>query len=427
MSVSSLLSYNTLVVLAGTSLLGAVSGLVGSFAVLRRRSLTGDALAHASLPGLCLAFLIVGSRSLPAMLLGAFVSGILGVACISGLRRWTRIKEDAAIGIVLSVFFGFGIVLSVVIQNQTTGGSKAGLNSYILGYTAGMLLQDVYLIAALAGVCLAVIVALYKEFKLTAFDPDFGRALGQPSLALDLLLMALIAVAVVIALPAVGVVLSAALLIIPGAAARFWTDRLVRMLVIAVAIGCLIGVIGTLLTAACNLPAGPTLVLVGTGLFLLSMLLAPNRGVLARARARRQFRDRLGQEQLLRKMYDFSESAWPTAPPIPDRILMGSRSPADAHRWLRQLTLAGLVVPAEGSTRLTASGWQTAAQAALDYRLWEFLVEASPELASQIVPGDRASIEEVVPREELAALEVEFKRQGRYPAALTASATGSTP
>src|SRR3569623_1979672 len=222
MSVSSLLSYNTLVVLAGTSLLGAVSGLVGSFAVLRRRSLTGDARAHASLPGLCIAFLIVGGRSLPAMLLGAFISGILGVACISGLRRWTRIKEDAAIGIVLSVFFGFGIVLSEVIQNQTTGGSKAGLNSYILGYTAGMLLQDVYLIAALAGVCLAVIVALYKEFKLTAFDPDFGRALGHPSLALDLLLMALIAVAVVIALPAVGVVLSAALLIIPGAAARFW-------------------------------------------------------------------------------------------------------------------------------------------------------------------------------------------------------------
>ncbi|HVV98970.1 MAG TPA: metal ABC transporter permease [Planctomycetaceae bacterium] len=414
MSVSSLLSYNTLVVLAGTSLLGAVSGLVGSFAVLRRRSLTGDALAHASLPGLCLAFLIVGSRSLPAMLLGAFISGILGVACISGLRRWTRIKEDAAIGIVLSVFFGFGIVLSVVIQNQTTGGSKAGLNSYILGYTAGMLLQDVYLIAALAGLCLAVIVALYKEFKLTAFDPDFGRALGQPSLALDLLLMALIAVAVVIALPAVGVVLSAALLIIPGAAARFWTDRLVRMLVIAVAIGSLIGVVGTLLTAACNLPAGPTLVLVGTGLFLLSMLFAPNRGVLARARARTRFRDRLGQEQLLRRLASSPSASLGTM--------------AETQRWLYQLRLAGLVVrSADGEMSLTTAGWHAAAQAVLDYRLWELLVEESPELASQIVPGDRASIEEVVPREELAELEIELKRQGRSPDALSVLARESTP
>ena len=413
MSVFSL-SYNTLVVLAGTSLLGAVSGLVGSFAVLRRRSLTGDALAHASLPGLCLAFLIVGGRSLPAMLLGAFISGILGVACISGLRRWTRIKEDAAIGIVLSVFFGFGIVLSVVIQNQTTGGSKAGLNSYILGYTAGMLLQDVYLIAALAGLCLAVIVALYKEFKLTAFDAGFGRALGHPTLALDLLLMTLIAVAVVIALPAVGVVLSAALLIIPGAAARFWTDRLVRMLVIAVVIGCLIGIIGTLLTAACNLPAGPTLVLVGTGLFLLSMFLAPNRGVLARARARTRFRDRLGQEQLLRR--------------LASRELAASETTAEAARWLYQLRLAGLVVRStDGATRLTTTGWHTAAQAVLDYRLWELLVEESPELASQMVPGDRASIEEVVPREKLAELEVQLKRQGQYPAALTISATETSP
>src|SRR3954469_21712258 len=165
------ITYNTAIVLSGAGLLGASAGLIGNFAVLRKRALTGDALAHAALPGLCAAFLlldyllefpgwrsllwtigIVDSRSLPALLVGALCSGILGVAVISGLRRWTRIKEDSAIGIVLGVFFGAGIVLLRLIQNSATG-NKAGLQSFILGKTAGMILGDVYLIAGTGIVC----------------------------------------------------------------------------------------------------------------------------------------------------------------------------------------------------------------------------------------------------------------------------------
>ena len=206
------ISYNTAVVLLGTSLLGANAGLVGCFAVLRRRALTGDALAHAALPGLCLAFLAVGQRSRPALLLGAFVTGVLGVVVIAALRRWTRIKEDAAIGIVLSVFFGAGIVLSRLIQNRSSVGSKAGLDSYILGKTAGIIAQDVYLIAGVSLASLVLVLVLYKEFKLVVFDSGFASVQGWPVLGLDLLLMGLIALAVVFGLPAVGVVLMAALL-----------------------------------------------------------------------------------------------------------------------------------------------------------------------------------------------------------------------
>jgi len=294
------LSYNTFIVLVGTSLLGGTSGLIGTFAVLRKRSLTGDALSHAALPGLCLAFMIWGERNLFVMLLGAFLSGLLGIGIISGLRAWTRIKEDAAIGIVLSIFFGAGIVLSRIIQNHVTAGSKAGLDSYILGKTAGMLSYDVYLIAGLALGSLIVVLALSKEFQLISFDTPFAIVQGWPALFLDLVLMSLIAIVVVIGLPAVGVVMMAALLILPGASARFWTERLPTMIQISILIGFLTGVVGTITSATFSLmPAGPLIVLVGTTFFLISVLFAPRRGVVARRFRELSFRRELSQQRLL--------------------------------------------------------------------------------------------------------------------------------
>jgi manganese/zinc/iron transport system permease protein len=284
-------NYNALVVLAGVSLLGMTSGVIGAFAVLRKRALTGDALSHASLPGLCLAFLLLRERNLTAMLLGALASGVLGIAIISALGRFTRIKDDASIGIVLSVFFGLGVVLLKLIQNMEGVGSKAGLNSYIFGKTAGMLRGDVYLILAASLFLLAMIVVLYKEFQLVSFDTDFARSLGWPVYGIDLLLMSLVAAAVVVGLPNVGVVLVSALLIMPGAAARFWTDRLTVLLGLSAAIGFVTGFAGTLLSATYNqLPAGPIIVLVGAAFFLVSMLLGVRHGAVARLIKHWQFR-----------------------------------------------------------------------------------------------------------------------------------------
>ena len=224
-------AYNTLVVLTGVSLLGACAGVVGCFAVLRRRSLTGDALAHAALPGLCLAYLIVGQREREPMLFAALATGLLGIALIAALRRWTRVKEDAAIGVVLS-FFGVGVVLLSVIQGLP-GGARAGLQSYNLGQTAGLTREDVAFIGGLALLTVLVVLVLYKEFKLITFDQGFARVQGWPALRLDLALMGLIALVVVLGLPAVGVLLVAALLIVPAAAARFWTQRLWLMLMLS--------------------------------------------------------------------------------------------------------------------------------------------------------------------------------------------------
>jgi len=277
-----MLAYNTRIVLIGVCLLGAAAGLVGTFALLRRRALVGDALAHAALPGVCVAFLLVG-RWLPGLLMGALVSGLLGVGVIAFLRRYTRVKEDAAIGIVLSVFFGMGIVLSGIIQRTVKDGSKAGLDSYIFGKTVGMVLADVQWIALVAALALAAILLVYKEAKLLVFDSDFARVQGLPVAWLDFLLMALLAVVVVIGLPAVGVVMMAALLILPGSAARFWSDRFGVVLTLATVFGAAIGVVGVLLSDRFErLPTGPIIVLAGTALFLFSMFCAPRRGLIAR-------------------------------------------------------------------------------------------------------------------------------------------------
>ena len=164
-----------------------------------------------------------------------------------------------------------------------------------------MIRQDVYWIAAAALLCLVLLFLLYKEFKIVAFDPGFASVQGWPAFRLDLLLMTMIAVTVVIGLPAVGVVLMAALLIIPAAAARFWTERLEGMLVISAVFGLGIGALGTLASAQYSmLPAGPVIVLVGTAVFLFSLCFAPKRGIVARVLAERHFRTKTADQSLLR-------------------------------------------------------------------------------------------------------------------------------
>lgn len=276
-----LLRYNTLVILGGTSLLGLVSGLVGTLTVLKRRALAGDALAHATLPGLCIAFLIVQERNLPLLMLGAAVTGLSGLIAVSLLSRNPRVKDDSALAIVLGVFFGVGIVLSRWIQNQTTEGSKAGLDSFLLGKTSGMILSDVTLIAIVSVVVLMTILLCFKEFQLTIFDNNFAKATGWPVRFMDLLLMILVGLVVVAGLPSVGVVLITSLLVIPAASARFWTNHLGTMCAVSALFGmasCISGVI--LSTGFEDLPSGALITLSAAFGFLISAIFAPCRGLL---------------------------------------------------------------------------------------------------------------------------------------------------
>ncbi|HXF70795.1 MAG TPA: iron chelate uptake ABC transporter family permease subunit [Thermoflexus sp.] len=265
------------VVALGAALIGAVGGVLGTFALLRRQSLLGDAMSHAALPGIVLAFLLTESRDLPLLLVGASLSAWLGALLTVLIPRWSRIRPDAALGLVLSVFFGLGIVLLTIAQRRPTA-AQAGLERFLFGQAATMLQRDVAAIALAAGFILLVIFLFWKEFKILAFDPAFAAAIGLPVTALDALLTTLIVLAISLGLQAVGVVLMSAVLVAPAAAARQWTDRLERMVILAAGFGALSGLLGTWLSSWIGrLPTGPAIALCASGIALLSLLLTPRR------------------------------------------------------------------------------------------------------------------------------------------------------
>ncbi len=281
-----LFDYTLRTVALGSAVLGIVSGALGAFAVLRRQSLLGDAMAHAALPGVCVAFLLTGTKTPAVLMAGAGGAALLGALWLMGITRTTRVKPDSALAVVLSVFFGLGLLLLTAIQKLPTA-AQAGLDHFLFGQAAALVERDVVVMAVLAGVALATLSLCWKEFKLLSFDPEYGATLGLPIRFFDVLLTLLTVVAVVVGLQTVGVVLITALLVAPGAAARQWTDRLGVMVVLSALFGAVAGVTGAVISSAtAKLPTGPTIVLCASALVLVSLLVAPHRGLLWQRRAR---------------------------------------------------------------------------------------------------------------------------------------------
>lgn len=386
------MDYTTLIVLTGSSLLGACAGLVGTFAVLRKRALTSDALSHAALPGLCIAFLILGEKNLHWMLFGAFVSGVLGVALISRLPKISLTREDAAIGLVLSLFFGIGIVLKRIIQDQTTSGSKAGLNNFIFGNTAGMLLSDIILISIVSAICLIAILVLYKEIRAVSFDFGFLAVQGWPAGRLDFLLMILIAVTVIASLPTVGVIMTAALMILPATSARFWTNELGLMLILSASFGIITGICGTLISAQfVNMPAGAITILVGTTLFLLSMFFAPKRGLVSRIVSDRRFQIHVQGQRILMNLFR------PTRKVLLTKSNLASLGNL-AHRALGKLSQNDLVqVLPNGTLQLTSNGQEEASEIYHAKQIWELYISRDAESAASITTLDFLSLKQELP------------------------------
>jgi manganese/zinc/iron transport system permease protein len=411
-----MIPYNTAIVLAGTSLLGAGCGLVGTFALLRGRALLGDTLAHAALPGLCLGFLVWGDRSLPVMLMGGLISGVAGIGVVVLLRRFTRIKDDAALGIVLSLFFGAGLALLKYIQTHAVGGSRAGIDHYIFGSAAGMIASDVKLIAAVATASLICVLLLYKEFRLVTFDASFARVQGWPASLIDFLLMLLVSVTVIIALPAAGVVLTAALLILPAVAARFWTEWLAAMLILSALFGALIGAVGTLASArAGGMPTGPMIVLVGASLFLVTLLFARRRGLIAKAFAEHRSRQRLDDQKLLLAAHSLASTATRpfTFEAASSRIAV---SPRRLRNLLQRAARGGLFEPAGTDIwRLTDRGFQRTAAIARAHRLWQQFFADYPESVSLFTDLDVERIDEHLSGETVAELEAKLRAAGELP------------
>lgn len=415
--VFTLTDYNTLIVVLGATLLGIAAGVVGTFAYLRKRAMVGDALSHATLPGIAIMFMITGDKSLAPLLFGAAVTGILGVLSVLGLRRFSRIKEDAAIGIVLSVFFGAGMVLVTLVQQMDTG-NQAGLNRFIYGKPAGMIMQDTLLICITAAGVILGAALFFKELRIVCFDQQFAATQGWPVILIDLFMMGLLVLTTVVGLQAVGLILVVALLIIPAAAARFWSDELVWMTIIAGVFGALSGYFGSTISALLpRMPTGAVIVLCAGVAFFISMFFAPRRGIVAGLIRHERLRRKIAYQNLLRALVELEEQFGEDRRAAFDE-LFGKRSWSETQ--LRRLLSRAVrrrdaTTDADRSARLTRQGRSEAARILRNHRLWEMYLIRYADIAPSHVDRDADQVEHVLSTEIVQELERAVEQERRIP------------
>lgn len=351
-----LTDYTLQMVALGSATLGIVSGSLGTYAVLRGQSLLGDAISHAALPGIAIAFLLTGMKTPLVLMAGAALAGWIATLAIMSVTETTRIKYDSMLGIALSVFFGIGLVLLTFIQRQA-GAGQAGLDTFLFGQAASLVGRDVLTMAALGGGALLIMMIFWKELKLLSFDPEFGRTMGLPMQGVDVLLTGLLVIAIVIGLQTVGVVLMSAMIIAPAAAGRQWTDRLGWMVALSAAFGAAAGVSGALVSSTMrSLPTGPTIVLCMGVIVIISIFLAPNRGVAWRWVQARRSAGRFQTEAVLLDLYALARQHNDPMHPH-DEGALDAMSDRPVRRPLEQLQSRGLVRRTEsGQWALTESG-----------------------------------------------------------------------
>lgn len=361
------LSYTLRIVALGGALLGMVSGMLGCFAVQRQQSLMGDALSHAALPGIAAAFLFAG-RDLGALMIGAGIASWLGILLISSIVNTTRVKQDAAMAIVLTTFFALGLALLAYIQGRDDA-SQAGLSTFIFGQAAAIVERDVQLIALVGAAALGLMLVFWKEFKLITFDIEFARANGINARFFDLLLSSLIVVAIVLGLQLAGVILMVGLLIAPAVAARQWTHRLSVMVLLAGVFGALAGGAGAVVSGIdVGLPTGPLIIVVAVGLAFFSLAFAPARGIVWKLLRERGDRARYAAQNALRDLYRHAQSHDDPFQPTEEAMLVKLHGPL-IRGGLRTLARDGLVERLNGHWRLTDAGACQAVEDAAQLRI----------------------------------------------------------
>ncbi|MEX1111329.1 MAG: metal ABC transporter permease [Chthoniobacterales bacterium] len=403
--------------LAGSMLLGLCCGLMGAFLVVRKLALMGDALSHAVLPGVALGFLWGMTKNPVAIFAGAVGAGLLGAVVVQWIRGTTKHREDAALGFVLSSFFGMGIVLFSMIQNLP-GGAKSGLDGFMFGQAAALGPEDVWLLGGVTLLALGSVLFFYKEYVLTSFDEGFARSLGWPVKLYHYSLMLLLAFAIVSALQAVGVVLVSAMLVIPAAAAFLLTDRMGAMLAWSAGFGLLAGAAGAFFSfTGRNLPTGPFMVLAAAALFVLALLFAPRHGILGRLWRRQSRAARIRRENMLKAIYHVMEDGGFREEVVAVEGVAERRreTASGAQREIGELQRAGLATEADGRVAFTPEGWQRACEIVRNHRLWELYLTNAAQLAPDHVHDAAEVIEHVLGDETVRRLERRLNYARRDP------------
>jgi manganese/zinc/iron transport system permease protein len=397
----------------GVMLLTASSAVVGTFTFLRKKALVGDAVAHAVLPGICLAFILSGTKNPIILIIGAFITGWISLVLIDLITQRSKLKEDTAIALVLSVFFGVGILMLTNIQHSGNA-AQTGLDSFLFGKAAALVGKDLITFSIVAVVLILTVTLFFKELKLIAFDSNYAKALGIPVKAIDLLLTTLTVLAVVTGIQAVGVVLMAAMLITPAAAARFWTNDVRNMTIIAAIMGSLSGLSGAYVSfVAPSMPTGPWIVMIISAIALSSFFFAPKRGIISRYFSQRRLQIMIMDENLLKSLFHLGEQdsdmykGRSMDEIVEKRYFPRKRLKAVLTRLKRQ----GYLAKADNHWMFTEVGKQKGQRVVKLHRLWELYLSTYVKIASDHVHEDAETIEHIITPE----LEAELERMLEYP------------
>jgi manganese/zinc/iron transport system permease protein len=398
-------------VVLGITLLGIGSAYVGTFSFLDKKALLGDAISHAVLPGICVGFILAGEKDPRYIVTGAFLSGALATFLTSWLKRNTKLSEDSIIASILSVFFGVGIVLLTALQ-KSGNPEIAGLNSFIFGNAIGISETDLLLYGGLSLTILLVLSLFLKEFRLMVFDPNFGRAIGFPMAGIRFVFNVLMILAVVIGIQAIGVVLMAALLITPGAAARFWTNRLQPLLLLAALFSIVSGILGTYISFVLpQMPTGPWVVVFLSLFALLSFIFSPKSGLLRRYLARRSYLNKTHRDHLMKALFKARE-AEKEALSLSEIHALYPFHKAAINSSLLDLRAAGFVVQDAHGIRLSSAGVSDAMRIVRLHRLWELYLNESMNIAPDHVHESAEQMEHLLTPE----LEALLEKRLNYPA-----------
>ena len=394
-------------------ILGASSALVGSFAFLRKRALVGDAIAHSVLPGVAAAFMISGVKDPLILIVGALISGWLSIVMIDGIVRTTKLKSDAAIGIVLSVFFGVGILLLTHIQ-QSGNGAQSGLDSFLFGKAASLTPDDIWVFSSIGSFLVVIIFLFFKAFKIVSFNPDYAQTIGLPVKFIEFLLSTITVLAVAVGIQAVGVVLMAALLITPASGARFWTNKLGKMLFIATTFGVISAFVGSYVSyIAPNMPTGPWVVMILSLLTVASIWFAPKKGMLARLKTRRENQNKILTENILKLFYHLGEKKEDFEVGRSQEILLENRdfTEVELKKGLLKLKKKNLLRNKKNLWYITQSGLSEAKRIIRLHRLWEMYLNQRLKLEPDHVHNDAEAIEHII----TADIEKQLEKELAYP------------
>jgi manganese/zinc/iron transport system permease protein len=374
-------------------LLGGVSGAVGTFNFLRKKTLVGETVAHSMLPGVLIAFILSGVKNPLVLITGAAISGWLSIWVVDYITRHSKIKGDSALAIVLSSFFGLGIVMLTVIQ-RTSGKEQSGLDHYIFGNAAAMTPEDSLVFGSISLIVLAIVFWHYFSLKAVVFNQDFAQSIGINTRWIEAIISFITILSISVGIKAVGIVMMSALLIIPPTAARFWTDSLNKMLVVSGIFGAVSGWLGAFVSYSySSMPTGPWTIVIISIIAFVSMMFAPKKGVVFQRWSKLLVKRRMNEENLLKTAVQLEVRGQGK---LFNRLSISSRQFFDQRLWnrtIKRLKRKGLIKRVHTGFTLSTEGRAIGAEIDRRHKIWEIYLQRRMQMSVHLVHDEADTME----------------------------------